>query len=255
MALRESGSLMDIAEKGLAADRPAQEAGAIRVRSVPSPFILIAGAATTCALSAGLSVALIDRPVATWVRENLGSERFGWFKATYQGHPLTFGPFSLMASPAAAVGPLAALVFAVVALEQNSDQAASCPQMTILDVRAGQAPSGIPSIQCVQQGRPLRRAFPPENSRRCCERSRSLATLRRNREPNLVAEVFCQAQTVLTGPGKPDGILRIDGRGSASVRLSTPCLVSVRRLHICPPVMLQPLSIAAWPQACRWRSE
>ena len=32
----------------------------------------------------------------------------------------------------------------------NSDQAASCPQMTILDVRAGQAPSGIPSIQCVR---------------------------------------------------------------------------------------------------------
>ncbi len=32
----------------------------------------------------------------------------------------------------------------------DSDQAASCPQMTILDVRAGQAPSGIPSIQCVR---------------------------------------------------------------------------------------------------------
>ena len=30
----------------------------------------------------------------------------------------------------------------------NSDQAASCPQMT--NVRAGRAPSGIPSIQCVR---------------------------------------------------------------------------------------------------------
>src|SRR5271165_4606267 len=32
----------------------------------------------------------------------------------------------------------------------DSDQGASCPQMTILDVRAGQAPSGLPSIQCVR---------------------------------------------------------------------------------------------------------
>src|ERR1700733_6291244 len=39
--------------------------------------------------------------------------------------------------------------------------------------------------------------------------------------------------------------------GTASVRLSVPCLVSVTRLHIWPPVTVQPLSKAAWPQA--WR--
>jgi hypothetical protein len=42
------------------------------------------------------------------------------------------------------------LMWAQGALEQTPNQAASCPQMTILDVRAGQAPSGIPSIQCVR---------------------------------------------------------------------------------------------------------
>src|SRR5579862_500841 len=42
--------------------------------------------------------------------------------------------------------------------------------------------------------------------------------------------------------------------GVASVRLSRPCLVSVTRLHICPPVKLQPLFSVACPQTCRWRS-
>src|ERR1700688_891598 len=43
--------------------------------------------------------------------------------------------------------------------------------------------------------------------------------------------------------------------GRASVRLSVPFLVSVTRLHISPAVRDHPLSNAAWPHACRWRSE
>src|ERR1700676_4067298 len=42
--------------------------------------------------------------------------------------------------------------------------------------------------------------------------------------------------------------------GNASERLSTPFFVSVIKLHICPPVKLQPLFNAACAQACRTRS-
>jgi membrane-associated phospholipid phosphatase len=116
MSSRGSASFKDVAEKGLAADRQPQETGPIWAGNLRGPLMLIAGAATTCGLSVGLSAALIDRPVATWVHQHLGNERFGWFKATYQGYLLTFSPFSLMASPAAALGALAALAFAVLAL-------------------------------------------------------------------------------------------------------------------------------------------
>lgn len=44
---------------------------------------------------------------------NLRDERLGWFTATYNGHALRFGPFSLMASPAEALGPLGVFAFAV----------------------------------------------------------------------------------------------------------------------------------------------
>src|SRR6202011_5827824 len=36
----------------------------------------------------------------------------------------------------------------------------------------------------------------------------SLRLFRRNREPNFVAEVLCQAHTILPRPGETDGVLR-----------------------------------------------
>src|SRR5450755_4113649 len=38
--------------------------------------------------------------------------------------------------------------------------------------------------------------------------------------------------------------------GNASLRLSSPCLVSVTKLHICPAVTVMPSCRAAWPQPC-----
>jgi membrane-associated phospholipid phosphatase len=90
--------------------------GAIWAAGLRSPLMLIAGAATTCALLTGLSMALIDRPVATWVHEHLGDQRFGWVTGNYDGHLLRLGPFSLMASPAQGLGPLAAFAFVVLAI-------------------------------------------------------------------------------------------------------------------------------------------
>jgi membrane-associated phospholipid phosphatase len=76
----------------------------------------IAGAVLTCAMSVGLSVALIDRPAATWLHQHLGHERFILFYTTYDNHVLAVGPFTLMASPAEALDPLAAFVFSVLVL-------------------------------------------------------------------------------------------------------------------------------------------
>jgi membrane-associated phospholipid phosphatase len=70
----------------------------------------------TCTALVGVSIALIDRPVATWVHEHLGSERFAWFTTSYFGPSLKFNPFTLLASPAVAVGPLAALAFPILAI-------------------------------------------------------------------------------------------------------------------------------------------
>ena len=74
------------------------------------------GAAVTCALLVGVSVLLVDRPVATWVHHHLGDARFRWFTARYDGHLLPVGPFSLMAGPAQALGPLAVSVFVILAV-------------------------------------------------------------------------------------------------------------------------------------------
>jgi hypothetical protein len=80
------------------------------------PLARIAGAVAACAVLVGLSAELIDRPMATWVHEHLGDARFDWFTAYYGGNPLAVGPFSLMASPAQALGPLAVLVIAMLAI-------------------------------------------------------------------------------------------------------------------------------------------
>jgi membrane-associated phospholipid phosphatase len=63
-----------------------------------------------------LCIAFVDRPVATWMHENLGDERFGWFTINYAGVPLKFGPFALMATPAEVLWPLAPLTAAVMAI-------------------------------------------------------------------------------------------------------------------------------------------
>jgi membrane-associated phospholipid phosphatase len=63
-----------------------------------------------------LCIAFVDRPVATWVHENVGGQRFGWFTINYVGVPLKFGPFALMATPAEALWPLAPFVAVVMAI-------------------------------------------------------------------------------------------------------------------------------------------
>src|SRR5271170_2012672 len=116
MAGSKSGSIETIPERSLAAKRRRRDAGETLPRSVRERVFMIFALALTCAASVVVSVVLVDRPVATWVHEHLGSERFGWFTTTYIGPRLKFGPFSLMASPAIAVGPLASFAFAILAI-------------------------------------------------------------------------------------------------------------------------------------------
>jgi membrane-associated phospholipid phosphatase len=70
----------------------------------------------TCAVLVFATATLIDRPVADWVHAHLCDGRFDWFEATYKGHLLRLGPFSLMAGPAEALEPLAVLVFTILAI-------------------------------------------------------------------------------------------------------------------------------------------
>ena len=83
---------------------------------------------------------------------------------------------------------------------------------------------------------------------------RSLCIFRRERQPHLIAEILGNPEPVLPGPTETDVVLPASMvMGSTSVRLSTPFFVSVTKLHICPPVKLQPLLSAAWPHICRCR--
>jgi membrane-associated phospholipid phosphatase len=117
MTIGESESIEKAARTRAPPKSEPQQAGEALRRSVSGGALLwIAGAAATCAVSVAFTAALIDRPVANWVHAHLGDERFEWFKATYGDHLLSFGPFSLMASPAEAVQPLAVAVFAVLAV-------------------------------------------------------------------------------------------------------------------------------------------
>ena len=63
MTSRDSGSLVDVARK-----RRPQEAGETLWRNLLGALLRVVGAAAMC----GVSVALIDRPVATWIHEHLG---------------------------------------------------------------------------------------------------------------------------------------------------------------------------------------
>jgi membrane-associated phospholipid phosphatase len=80
------------------------------------PLLRIASAAVSCAFLVVVSVRLIDRPVATWVHEHLGDSRFAWLRLYRDGHLLPIGPFSFMAGPAEALGPLALFVLVLLAL-------------------------------------------------------------------------------------------------------------------------------------------
>ena len=79
------------------------------------PLVRLVCAAISCAFLVVVSVRLIDRPVATWVHEHLGDARFAWLSLYRDGHLLPVGPFSLMAGPAEAIGPLALLVLVLAA--------------------------------------------------------------------------------------------------------------------------------------------
>lgn len=116
MTSRESGSLEDVAGRApVAKDRP-DEAGKTLWRNRLGALLPILGAAAMCAISVGVSVALIDRPVATWVHDHLGYQWHSWFAVNFHGHLLRLGPFSLMAGPSEALRPLSALVFVVLAI-------------------------------------------------------------------------------------------------------------------------------------------
>jgi membrane-associated phospholipid phosphatase len=111
MSYREAASL-EGAPRGVL---PAKRASTLP-RSLNKPLRWILGAAAACTLLVAVSVQLIDRPVATWVHQHLGDARFDWFKAHYEGQLLPVGPFSIMAGPAQALGPLAVVAFAVLAV-------------------------------------------------------------------------------------------------------------------------------------------
>ena len=85
-------------------------------RGFRRPMLLIAIAAVSCAALVSASIMFVDRPVATWVHEHLRDTHFALFTASYDTHPLAIGPFSLMASPAETLGPIACVVLAIQAL-------------------------------------------------------------------------------------------------------------------------------------------
>ena len=66
MTFRDSGSLEGVVGRAPAAKRRPREAGEILQRHLRGALLRIVGAAATCAVSIGVSAALIDRPVATY---------------------------------------------------------------------------------------------------------------------------------------------------------------------------------------------
>jgi membrane-associated phospholipid phosphatase len=126
MASKESGMLQDVAGDALAPGtalapgRRIRERAATGLRSLRKLLLRVAGVAMTCAVLVAVSAALIDRPVATWVHGHLGDDQFAWFTTTHDGYMLRLGPFNLMAGPAEALQPLAALVLAALALAASA---------------------------------------------------------------------------------------------------------------------------------------
>jgi membrane-associated phospholipid phosphatase len=83
-------------------------------RNAGRALIMLVAAGLSCAALVWVSIALIDRPVATWVHGHVGNGP-GWFTTTYYGPALKFGPFALLASPAVALGPLTVFGFVLLA--------------------------------------------------------------------------------------------------------------------------------------------
>jgi membrane-associated phospholipid phosphatase len=120
MTSRESGSLEDVAGPVPVAERRPEEAVKTLWRDRLGALLPILGAAAMCFVSVGVSVALIDRPVATWVHEHLGYQWLSGSGANFHGHLLRLGPFSLMAGPSEALRPLSALVFLLLAIAASA---------------------------------------------------------------------------------------------------------------------------------------
>ena len=117
MASREPSALEDIAEQSFAPRRRPEDASETQPRRfLRGREFRIVAVALTGAVSVGLSVALIERPVATWLHAHLGHDQFVWFYTTYDDHSLAVDPFTLMASPAEALYPVAVFVFSVLIL-------------------------------------------------------------------------------------------------------------------------------------------
>lgn len=116
MASRQSGILRDVAASALEPKLGPSEGRETGQRTFRTPLLRIASAAAACAILVGVLAAFVDRPIATWVHEHIGEAQFGLLTATYDGQPRKLGPFSLMASPSEALGLLAVLGFAALAL-------------------------------------------------------------------------------------------------------------------------------------------
>ncbi len=117
MSIREPESLGATPLVGAAQmQRPRKHEADVPQRSSRAALLWIVGLSATCAILVYATAALVDRPVADWVHAHLGDARFDWFEATYKGHLLRLGPFSLMAGPAEALQPLAVLAFAILAI-------------------------------------------------------------------------------------------------------------------------------------------
>jgi membrane-associated phospholipid phosphatase len=109
MPYTEPGSLEATSSRSLAAERRAHERSPTLQRSVARVLLRLVASAASCLVLIGVSVLLIDRPVATWVHNHLGDARFALFTASYDNRPLSIGPFSFMAVPAEALRPAAIL--------------------------------------------------------------------------------------------------------------------------------------------------
>jgi hypothetical protein len=65
MTFRDSGSLEGVVGESAGGEASTSGGGEILQRHLRGALLRIVGAAATCAVSIGVSVALIDRPVAT----------------------------------------------------------------------------------------------------------------------------------------------------------------------------------------------
>ena len=105
-----------------ALERDPQEPPWSSARSLRKRLLKIVGASASCGFLIGVSARLVDRPVATWVHEHLGDSRSALFMMSYEGHQLAIGPFSFMAGPAEALGPLALSVLVLLVLAAMAER-------------------------------------------------------------------------------------------------------------------------------------